>query len=347
MAHSCKPEADHVEVTARAGASSRLAGRPDGEDAQRPPVWAGARSPDRVWVPPRQGAGLNLEQGTHDDSAKGPLLDERGWPVRPVGAVYGAKTFMFPDGGVETVAWWLGRFDMMGDPRMAPLRVRSPEEVARLVEENRDKCRARARAQIRRLSRSWGLDRLLTFTTREQSNTRDSLLAAWMVMRRKIKSHFGADFPYIAVAEPHPSNPGHWHLHVAIKGWRSIIVLRKMWHESLWTRGLGADGLSPGNVQIPKDSMRYQGALGSRRLSVYLAKYLAKSFDDIALRGRKRYWQSESGEGVRVVKWFPAALTDAELERELWADPCVKNVEGVWVFRGSICWMEGAINDSS
>lgn len=243
---------------------------------------------------------------------------------------YEAKTFHFPDGGVETVAW--RRIERGPSAADMPLRVVSAEEREARRLDSREFCARRAKSKVRRIARTLGLDRMLTFTTRELSTAYDDIVEDWARFRRAIKAgHPG--FAYVAVVEPHPQNPGHYHLHVAVRGFHDVNVLRRTWHQVL-RRRISADG-SPGNVQVEKK----RGGT-AERIAKYLAKYLGKTFTEGALAHRKSYWSAAKASVLKVARWFPAAETWLELERELVGDECIREVQSFNPAPG-VLWLSG------
>src|SRR6185503_7393464 len=78
-------------------------------------------------------------------------------------------------------------------------------------EKNVLRARHRAKRRVRHACKEIGADRLLTLTTREQSNTPESMLKRWQHWLRLVERATGRPFHYVAVLEPHPSNPAHLH----------------------------------------------------------------------------------------------------------------------------------------
>lgn len=155
--------------------------------------------------------------------------------------------------------------------------------------ENAVRAAQRAKTQVRHLVRQIGATTLATFTTREAVNTRERLYEMLEAFVRAYTRALGKPLDYVAVAERHPSNPNHWHMHVAIRGWHSINVCRPLWWVVCGGRGMGNIQLSDGGARVrslPKEQR-------SMKMAGYLSKYLAKSFDDKTLFGKKRYSASE------------------------------------------------------
>jgi hypothetical protein len=247
---------------------------------------------------------------------------------------YEAKTIHYPDGGVETVVW--RRHERSAGPGIVAMGwgFTDAEKEAKRKENNLRSVR-RARTKIRRLSRSMGLDRMLTFTTRESVTDYDELVQDWDSFRRLLhKEHPG--FAYLAVAEPHPSNPGHWHIHVGVRGYHDVNILRRCWIASL-RRRIKCEG-SPGNVQVEKK----RGG-SPERLASYLAKYLGKTFEDRdEFTGRRRYWSPVRADVIKVTRWTPAAETWEELEIEILQDECIRQVRFFNVAPG-VLWLQARV----
>lgn len=142
----------------------------------------------------------------------------------------------------------------------------------------------RARTRVRHLCREIAADTLVTFTTREQSNERQALMHKFAkFVKRYRKELDGAAWLYVAVSEPHPSNPGHWHVHVACRGGVRIRTALAIWWDLCGGRGQGAV-----NVKRFKSP---PGELGSVSLARYVSKYVTKGFgeDDIREEGERRF----------------------------------------------------------
>jgi hypothetical protein len=267
---------------------------------------------------------------------------------------YRAKVVHYPDGGFEAVVWEPDQFvpgpkdgETIWDTAIqgeAPADVwerrprrRTHDEEKR--ERNRQAANRRARSAIRRLARARGYDRLLTFTTRQQENTVDELLDQWDQVRRLIARHY-QNFSYLAVPEPHPTNPRHWHLHVAVKGYMSVILLRR-----LWLQVLRATADTDGAVNV---SMRKGGALTAAKLAGYLAKYIGKQLGAPTDRfDRKRYWHSRCGGRPVFCYYTPAASDLDELRAELLLDESIATTMADFFSpRNGVYWFEGIYGTS-
>lgn len=262
---------------------------------------------------------------------------------------YRAKVCHFPDGGFEAVVWEPDQFvpgpqdgqtiwdtavqgEAPSDVWERRPRRRTQDEDKR--ERNRIAANRRARSAIRKLSRFRGYDRLLTFTTRQDENSVDELLGQWDQVRRLIGHHYPG-FSYLAVPEPHPSNPRHWHLHVAVRGYMHVILLRR-----LWVQVLRATANTDGAVNV---SFRKGGAVSPAKLASYLSKYIGKQLHAQSDRfERKRYWHSKAGPRPVFTYYTPRATDLDELRRELLEDDSiVTRMTEFFSPRNGVYWFEG------
>lgn len=208
---------------------------------------------------------------------------------------------------------WLG---IGRGPRSAPSDDADREDsIRRSVE--------RSRRMVRLLAINIRADRLVTFTTRFVYD-RPTLQVIWDRFHRGCRRLMGG-FQYVAVPEPHPSNPEHLHIHVAINGYIPVNRLRKLWHAAICSvdggarahaaahGGTGGKG-SPGNVDINYRG-RSNGVKSTRRIASYIGKYITK--DLLPIYNKKRYWVTK---GVSLPdaqrKWLSADDLD-EAVREV------------------------------
>jgi len=155
-------------------------------------------------------------------------------------------------------------------------------------DENLERSLRRARQRVRQGLRHRGLDRLLTLTYRENMEDEARVRRDWSKFLRRLKEHHGWEFPFVCVRER--QKRGAWHLHVGVRGWRDVGVLRAAWRHVV--------GLDNGNIDIRRP--RRGGAWRSSRLAGYLAKYLGKDFGP----GRgKSYWISQ-GAPLETVRFL-------------------------------------------
>jgi len=240
------------------------------------------------------------------------------------GAVYQAKVYPYPDGGFEVVAYSRHVYPWNpGGPRPRPEGAPRPDAS----EENRERAFRRTKTKLRRFIRASGFDRMLTLTTRENSTEHDWILADWDLMRRRLRREYDGEFRYVAVVEPHPTNPDHLHIHIAVRGFRDANTLRRLWLGVLRRRGI------TGNVDIRRKRRT------PAQMARYMAKYLSKTFE--ACSGKKGYWRSRGGD-VEPTKFSPAATTWADLEAEFLADDAL-DVISWWQGVPGVLWFEGRL----
>lgn len=179
----------------------------------------------------------------------------------------------------------------------------------------------RSKRMVRLLAIQIRADRLITFTTRETYD-RPTLQTIWDRFHRLARRVCGG-FAYVAVPEPHPSNPDHLHIHAATHGWINVNIIRKCWQAAIVSvdgrararahagpHGMAGAG-SPGNVDIQYRGKAH-GLAKTRRIATYIGKYITK--DVLPLFNKKRYWVTK---GVSVPdpqrKWLEAENLDAAL----------------------------------
>lgn len=186
------------------------------------------------------------------------------------------------------------------EPEKPVARPKEPWEVVSA----RVKSAARARTSLRRTIQAGGFDAMLTLTYRE--NQTDIRLAWYHFNRfaRLVRDALGT-FRYVAVAER--QKRGAWHLHVAVKGWQDLTLLRQCWKRA------GGDG----NIDVRK----WHGPV--QRMASYMSKYISKSFtqEELAERSHHRYRRSHKlapSEFITVRTIDPKEAQDAF--RELFAE---------------------------
>jgi hypothetical protein len=133
----------------------------------------------------------------------------------------------------------------------------------------------RARKRLRLHINTCQLDHLLTLTTRESRNDPSRLWQCWDLLRRALIRARGKTFDYAAVIEDHPTNPDHRHIHVAIRGFQDVSLVRRLWRDILH-----GQGIKGGNIDVKRRS--------TRKLGQYLAKYLGKTLGELGQSWRKK-----------------------------------------------------------
>jgi len=189
-------------------------------------------------------------------------------------------------------------------------------------EESIERSQRRSKINVRLAVLELAPNHFTTFTTRETGpdyfDPKD-WSSMWAHFIRLCRDAL-VDFEYVAVLERHPTNPDHFHLHVAWRGRANYNLLRRFWHMAICAhKGIritkmerGLD--TPGNIQdkpvkAPRGSFKQV-----RKIAKYIAKYITK--DLIAEFNKKRYWVSK-GLTVQAAKLFwLSGLTQFEAIRE-------------------------------
>lgn len=154
--------------------------------------------------------------------------------------------------------------------------------------DNERKAKQRAKRLIRLYCKQIGVDHLLTLTTREEKNDSEIMLKRFRKFVQLYRVAVGY-WEYVAVLEPHPSNPAHLHIHVACVGRINVKLARKIWCAILETDGLTMAG--PGNVDAKYIKCNTTNPHGiTYKIAAYISKYVSK--DSAVAFNKKRYWAS-------------------------------------------------------
>lgn len=177
------------------------------------------------------------------------------------------------------------------------------------------RARQRAQTHVRHLAKNLAVSHLLTLSTRQQSNTRDEMLGYWARFLRLYERATGKRLDFIRVMEPHPTNPGHLHLHVAVTSYLPVNTLRRLWYIALGGRGNERGAATPGGVHMRQFKSKEAGRRASR-IARYIAKYMTK--DAVEQFNKKRYSASRGASGglERESMWL-SAKSHAEAMIEL------------------------------
>lgn len=180
-----------------------------------------------------------------------------------------------------------------------------------------ERSQRRAKTKVRLLVTELGPSSLVTFTTRKVY-THDQLVRIWDGFTR-LARQVEPDFRYVAVPEPHPSNPAHLHLHAAVRSKISRDTLRRLWHialEGFEGRRVTATlrgSASPGNIDDQpikgRDTLKR-----IRKIARYISKYITK--DLIEKFNRKRYWPSKGINLADAQVFWLTAVSQADAIRE-------------------------------
>ena len=198
-------------------------------------------------------------------------------------------------------------------------RPRGPRVVsdAPRSEESMERSQRRAKTGVRLLVTELAPTALVTFTTRETMPL-DDLMKVWQKYCA-LARQAGIDFEYVAVPERHPTNPGHFHLHVAYRGRTSFDTMRRFWHIALEARHgrrvlVTLQGTeSPGNIDVQRIKSR-DTIIAIRKIARYISKYITK--DLIAEFNRKRYWPSKGITVIEAQRFWLSGLTQSDAIRE-------------------------------
>jgi hypothetical protein len=194
-------------------------------------------------------------------------------------------------------------------------RTRNPDRI--VDGESMERSQRRAKTKVRLLVTELAPSSLVTFTTRRVYSL-DQLVRIWEAFTR-LARQVEPDFRYVAVPEPHPSNPSHLHLHAAVRAKISRDTLRRLWHIALegfegrrvttTLRGPAA----PGNIDDQpikgRDTLKR-----IRKIAKYISKYITK--DLIEKFNRRRYWPSKGIDLADAQVFWLGAVTQAEAIRE-------------------------------
>jgi len=198
-----------------------------------------------------------------------PKIESLDPPAFVEGGQFVVRVQPFGAGGYEGSAYFRDRDAY----RHNPLGITKPRDEKRDPEKIREKNAMRAKRRVRWLCREIGADTLVTFTTREIENDRADLMRRFArFVRRYREALGGVTWLYVAVAEPHPSNPGHWHIHVATRGGVRITTARDIWWDLCGGRGMG-------NIHAKRFNAP-EGETGSVALARYVSKYVTKGFEE-------------------------------------------------------------------
>lgn len=171
--------------------------------------------------------------------------------------------------------------------------------------------RQRARSKVRLLCKQICADHLITMTTRETLSLKE-LKRVWKKFQRHMKEIFPRIVHYVCVAEAHPTNPDHLHLHFATHGGldkREMVLLRRCWYMALGGAATDRGPMARGGFDI----RRFKGGGGphrkSDRIASYLSKYITKN--PVAGFNEKRYWSSAI-DMPTIRRYWCEALTIAD-----------------------------------
>ncbi len=135
----------------------------------------------------------------------------------------------------------------------------------------------RAKAKVRRYARANALTRLwtLTFDDEHLPDDRAGAMRAGAAFVRRLQKLLGRTFPYVVVVERGSKGTRRLHVHLAMGFYVPMDTLRNTWGQGfVYAQNLGDRGEDERKV--------------ASRVAGYVAKYVEKSFGEVAAAGRRR-----------------------------------------------------------
>jgi hypothetical protein len=272
-----------------------------------------------------------------------PIADAVRTVRTPLAPQFYASMVRFASGGWEISARCVDkpskppmmRCDLGGGYRLPPEGGQTDQSLRRSMH--------RRRRGVRHQVKNFGATHLFTLTTRAVL-PRAELVKAWARVCRYIDRLHPNGWHYVCVPEPHPSNPDHWHLHVAIAMFMPANLVRRFWHLALGAPGLMHGKDAPGNVDLQQ--IKNVGGGGVLRRSVkiarYISKYVTKS-DDVTAFNKKRYFCSRSSRPQVEKFWLAAGHQGAAFSeivgKFFWSTDSIN--EDVFLSKdGNVVWVQ-------
>jgi hypothetical protein len=213
------------------------------------------------------------------------------YPIYEEPEHYLATVHGFNAGGFEATIRYIN-LQRMVEAKMRRPGIRKPvEERSEL-----DMLRAvkRAKKTVRHAVKTIGATHLMTLTTRQEENSPEDLASRWKKFVRAYRPFSGDEFLYVAVPERHPTNPKHWHLHVAVRGWVKLKIARQIWWNCCGGRGQGNIDVKHIKVGVDRITGTVRGPLvRAEKIARYISKYMSKDLLFAHRPDKKRYWRSE------------------------------------------------------
>jgi hypothetical protein len=222
----------------------------------------------------------------------------------------------FDAGGFEATVRYID-LQAMVDARLHVHRRR--KQVEERSEKDMLRAVARAKKVVRHAVKQITCDHMMTLTTRQEENTPEELAVMWKAFVRRYRRFSNDEFPYVAVPERHPSNPRHWHLHVAIRGRLKLNIARQIWWYVCGGRGLGNVDVQWIKVGCDANGVPRGPLVKAEKIARYISKYMTKDLLFAHRPDKKRYWRSEFDMPEARRYWLHArpgenGVTDALLE---------------------------------
>lgn len=294
--------------------SVRAAFPSSGPADQSPPGWCGAywesRSRNRPWDKSASwreraarpegapSAAPNLDRSTLSDkrvsALEGLELDQglspngQGWSVAVLefpGRIFQVRACRVTEGGLRP-------------DRERKRNGDAGEEGSRTDWQRAESAARRSRQVMTRRVLCLGADHLLTLTKRGKFETVDEAWKAFEIFSRYCRRFYRKGrWEFVAVPEQHKD--GSYHMHVALRGFYHVGLLRRFWYRALGGKGNEQGSETPGSVNIQSFSRVRRG---SARIARYVAKYMGKGFSSLD-RGRRAYSCSAGLHPRGVTRW--------------------------------------------
>lgn len=233
------------------------------------------------------------------------------YPIYEKSHAFRLKIQPFSDGGYEAV---ICSINLQRHADIASLNLPRGKRTERKGDdESILKSVRRSRRMVRLKCKQAGVDHLMTLTTREIIS-RENLKSAFARFTDLLTYHFKRKFEYVCVCEPHPTNPEHLHLHLAIRGRldaREMVIVRRSWYVALGGSGNEKGAFVPGGFNIRHIKVHGGSARRSHKIASYLAKYITKDIGTDL--NKKRYWASRIDLEESKSFWLRALTLDDAL----------------------------------
>ncbi len=231
------------------------------------------------------------------DSSSANLLNDHQSPNTK-----GITCVTYPDGNAEATTWASMEFG-----RNKGGKQREAENKDEMSENSKIAASCRAKKVVRQKIATIQADRMLTITYRGCMTDFNKLWRDFKLLLRNLKKR-NIKFDYVAVPERHKH--GGYHLHIALKGFIMIQIVREEWYHI--TRR--EDGKTGGNVDIT--TPRNKKLWAPINLASYLAKYVTKAMDCVEI-SRRRYRTSLNINVNKLVKYVHISLSDFYTQRSI------------------------------
>jgi hypothetical protein len=237
--------------------------------------------------------------------------------VKPVRPFTGVNMEACIDGTLTNNAW------MYAKPKPKPDE--AEEQTPTDKQANHARAVRRARQNIRWLCKVMEADRLFTLSYRENQIDREQARADFSRFLRLVRGGWRGvegvpDWQYVAVLEK--QERGAYHIHCAVKGWQRVKFLRQCWYKALGGTGNESGDQTPGAVNVTNPDKKKWGHTGRNwkvnKLSSYLTKYLAKTFDETTSE-KKRYWHTRDLKTPRIQRFWIGGASMSEAIKSAWS----------------------------